>query len=47
MREIMSRQSLRSIELRRLTMEEVFVRLVRTDEGDAAAERAREELLAR
>jgi ABC-2 type transport system ATP-binding protein len=44
MREILDRHPVRSIELRRLTLEEVFVRLVRRDEGEAAALKAREEL---
>lgn len=44
MREIVTRMPVRSVELRRLTMEEVFVRLVTSDRGDAAAAVAREEL---
>jgi ABC-2 type transport system ATP-binding protein len=44
MRRVMEHGPLRSIELRRLTLDEVFVRLVARDEGDAAAERAREQL---
>jgi len=44
MNQIVARFPLRSIELRRLTMDEVFVRLVQSDEGAEAAEAAREEL---
>ncbi len=44
MREILKRAPVRSVELRRITLEEVFVRLVMESEGEAAAERAREEL---
>jgi ABC-type uncharacterized transport system ATPase subunit len=44
MREIVSAHDVRSVRLRRLSLEEVFVNLVRRDEGDAAAVRAREEL---
>jgi ABC-2 type transport system ATP-binding protein len=44
MRDIVARCGVRSIELRRLSLEEVFVRLVRDDVGDRAAEVAREEL---
>jgi ABC-2 type transport system ATP-binding protein len=44
MRDIMSTCQVRAIELRRLSMEEVFVRLVRTDLGEQAAQKAIEEL---
>ncbi len=44
MREIVTRMPVRGVELRRLTMEEVFVRLVMSDRGAEAAAKAREEL---
>jgi ABC-2 type transport system ATP-binding protein len=44
MKNIVSSCSVRRIELRQLSMEEVFVRLVRTDLGEQAAEVAKEEL---
>jgi ABC-2 type transport system ATP-binding protein len=44
MRSVMERMPLRSIRLRQLTLEEVFVHLVLHDEGEAAAKQAREEL---
>ncbi len=44
MREIVARHPLRGIRLRQLSLEEVFVRLVRDDEGAAAADQARQEL---
>ena len=44
MRAVLDRQPVRSIELRRPTLEDVFVQLVMKDEGAAAAARAREEL---
>ena len=44
MRAVLESRPMRSIELRRATLDEVFVRLVLDDEGSAAAQRAREEL---
>jgi ABC-2 type transport system ATP-binding protein len=44
MRGIVDAVPVRSIELRRLSMEEVFIALVRSGTGEAAAQRAREEL---
>lgn len=44
MRLLVDHGPLRSVELRRLSLDEVFVRLVRKGEGEIAAERAREEL---
>jgi ABC-2 type transport system ATP-binding protein len=44
MKEALARYPMRSIALRRLTLNEVFVRLVLQDEGSDAARRAREEL---
>ncbi|MCL4211732.1 MAG: DUF4162 domain-containing protein, partial [Phycisphaerales bacterium] len=44
LRHIVARCSVRSVELRRLTMEEVFIRLVMADRGAEAARTAREEL---
>lgn len=44
LRQIVARCSVRSVELRRLTMEEVFIRLVMADRGAEAARTAREEL---
>jgi ABC-2 type transport system ATP-binding protein len=44
MRAVLDTAPLRSLRLRRLSLDEVFVRLVREDEGADAAERAREEL---
>lgn len=44
MRALIDRGPMRSVELRRLSLDEVFVRLVRRDEGESAAERARKEL---
>lgn len=42
--QIMSLASMRRVELRRLSLDEVFVRLVREDLGEQAAQAAREEL---
>ncbi|MHC4141129.1 MAG: ABC transporter ATP-binding protein [Planctomycetota bacterium] len=44
MKDALASHPMRSIELRRLSLDEVFVRLVRDDEGADAAELAREEL---
>ncbi|MHC4415349.1 MAG: ABC transporter ATP-binding protein [Planctomycetota bacterium] len=44
MRQVLDGRAMRSVELRRLTLDEVFVQLVGRDEGSAAAQRAREEL---
>ena len=44
MRAVLDAAPLRSVRLRRLSLDEVFVRLVLEDEGADAAERAREEL---
>jgi ABC-2 type transport system ATP-binding protein len=44
MRSVLDRHPMRSVELRRLSLTEVFVRLVGQGEGAAAAEKAREEL---
>ena len=44
MRDIVARGSVRGVELRRLSMEEVFVRVVMSDRGAEAAAVAREEL---
>jgi ABC-2 type transport system ATP-binding protein len=44
MRRIMDTQPVRSVALRRLSLDEVFVRLVMQAEGDDAAKQAREEL---
>ena len=44
MKLVLERHPARSVELRRLTLDEVFVQLVQEDEGGAAAELAREEL---
>ncbi len=44
MQAVLSAHPMRSINLRRLSLSEVFVRLVTQDEGAAAAARAREEL---
>lgn len=44
MRQIMTNCAVRSIELRRLSMDEVFVRLVRSDMGEQAAISAKEQL---
>jgi ABC-2 type transport system ATP-binding protein len=44
MREVLTSHPARCVELRRLSLDEVFVRLVLRDEGSDAAERAREEL---
>ncbi len=44
MQAVLSAHPMRSIKLRRLSLSEVFVRLVTQDEGAAAAARAREEL---
>ncbi|MHC5004671.1 MAG: ABC transporter ATP-binding protein [Planctomycetota bacterium] len=44
MRSILSAVEVRGVELRRLTLDEVFVRLVREDKGQEAAARAIEEL---
>jgi ABC-2 type transport system ATP-binding protein len=44
MRDIVARHSVRGIELRQLSMDEVFVRIVQADRGAEAAELAREEL---
>ena len=44
MRQVMERHPMRSVELRRLSLDEVFIQLVRKDEGADAADLAREEL---
>lgn len=44
MHEIVSQYSIQSVELRQVTLEEIFVRLVLRDEGELAAKQAREEL---
>ena len=44
MQQILATQDVRSVELRRPTLEDVFVELVSADEGAAAAAKAREEL---
>jgi ABC-2 type transport system ATP-binding protein len=44
MQSVMDRGPMQSVELRRVTLEEIFVRLVLRDEGEAAAKQAREEL---
>jgi ABC-2 type transport system ATP-binding protein len=44
MRTLLSAHALRSIELRRVTLDEVFVQLVMKDQGAKAAEKVREEL---
>ncbi|MGI9013472.1 MAG: ABC transporter ATP-binding protein [Phycisphaerales bacterium] len=44
MHDILQQQPLRRIELRRPTLEDIFVELVRADEGAAAAQEARETL---
>ncbi len=44
MRAVLERHPMRSVELRRLSLTELFVRLVGQGEGAAAAEKAREEL---
>ena len=44
MRKILAGAPVRSVQMRRLSLEEVFVRLVMQDEGEEAAARAREEL---
>jgi ABC-2 type transport system ATP-binding protein len=44
MRRVMERHAIRSIALRRVSLTEVFVRLVQQHRGEAAAELAREEL---
>jgi len=44
MRNVLERHAVRSIALRRVSLNEVFVRLVRKDRGEEAAEKAREEL---
>ena len=44
MNSVLSSHPLRSIKLRRLTLDEVFIRLVLQDEGSDAAALAREEL---
>jgi ABC-2 type transport system ATP-binding protein len=44
MRHVLETLPIRSVELRRLSLNEVFVELVMRDEGEAAAERVREEL---
>jgi ABC-2 type transport system ATP-binding protein len=44
MRSILNAHPMRSIALRRLTLDEVFVQQVKADVGEAAAELAREEL---
>ncbi len=44
MQRVLERQPMRAIELRRVSLNEVFVRLVQEDKGPAAAERAREAL---
>ncbi|HVP72919.1 MAG TPA: ATP-binding cassette domain-containing protein [Phycisphaerales bacterium] len=44
MRDILAAGPVRSVELRRITLEEVFVQMVMRDRGAAAAEQAKEEL---
>jgi len=44
MQQVMNTAPMRSVALRRLSLDEVFVRVVRDDVGEAAAEAAREEL---
>jgi ABC-2 type transport system ATP-binding protein len=44
MRELLDRSAWRSMELRRPTLEDVFVQLVQQDQGEEAAAQAREEL---
>ena len=44
MRDILAAHPMRSIELRRVTLDEVFVQLVMKDEGLTAAVKVREEL---
>ncbi len=44
MREVVTRLPVRAVELRQVSLDEVFVRLVMKDEGRAAAQAAREEL---
>ncbi len=44
MKNALAAYTLRSIELRRLSLDEVFVQLVQRDQGAAAAEQVREEL---
>lgn len=44
MRDMVAAHPMRSIELRQLSLDEVFVRLVMDDEGAAAAQQAREQL---
>ncbi len=44
MRDVLERHPIRSIELRRLSLEEVFVRVVRRGQGAVEANRVREEL---
>ncbi len=44
MQAVLSDRPMRSVELRRLSLDEVFVRLVLADEGADAADKAREEL---
>ncbi len=44
MHRVLERHPMRSIELRRLSLDEVFVQLVQRDEGADAAEQARESL---
>ncbi len=46
MQDMVAACPMRSIELRQLTLDEVFVQLVMKDEGEAAARKAREELTA-
>ena len=41
MQQVLHKHPVRSIELRRLSLEEVFVQLVQQDEGADAAEQAR------
>ena len=44
MKRVLERYPVRSIELRRLSLDEVFVQLVRQDEGAEAAAQAKEDL---
>jgi ABC-2 type transport system ATP-binding protein len=44
MQQVLGRSEVRSVARRQLSMEEVFIRLVRRDAGEEAAEQAREEL---
>jgi ABC-type uncharacterized transport system ATPase subunit len=45
MRDVLASGAMRSVALRRLSLSEVFIRLVKQDQGVEAAERVREELV--